>query len=370
MRAMRSFRASECGRRIKRNFHYRSRLSGCRSDLSTVILCWDYCALIPQGTTDIFWITTKKIFIIGEMKKPLSHLNGLRALEAISRHQSIVEAARELGVSPAAVGQQVHNLEEFLALSLVQRNGRTIELTEAARSIAVDIRNGFDHLNVAWSRLQESQSESTILVTTPPSFAAKWLIPRLEGFTRQFPEIGVRLETSDRLVDFWREDIQIGVRYGPGGYDGLEETLLFNENAFPVCSPRLLSEGPPLEHPADLRHHVLIHDKTMAFEPTFPTWDMWLKAANVSDVDTSRGITVNSSVLATQAAVDGQGVALGRSRVVEIELRQGRLLRPFEDFIQIPFRYLIVHLPGKRRHRTVRRFYDWLVQEAAASLAD
>src|SRR5215470_7524462 len=208
------------------------------------------------------------------MRAP-NHLNALRAFEAAARHRSYVAAAEELNVTPAAVGQLVRGLEEVLGVELFHRSQAgpaRLVLTDQARAAIPDLQSGFDRLAMAFERLKAGRARVSVAVTVPPAFAGKWLLPRVERFAAQHPAFDLVIDTSGRLVDFAAERIDVGIRYGGGRWAGLAATFLLRDAFFPVCSPALLEGAHPLRGPDDLTHHTLIHDRSMAFDDTFPTW--------------------------------------------------------------------------------------------------
>lgn len=302
------------------------------------------------------------------MTRRLAHLNALRAFEATARLGSYVRAAGELGVTPAAVGQHVRLLEEQFGGALFERQGKKLVLTDAARAVLPDIKDAFDRLAQAEDRLRESRRAPLVAVTLPPSFAAKWLIPRIEGFRMAYPEVDLRLDTTDRLADLPRENVAVGIRYGAGRYPGLDATLLMAEEVFPVCSPSLVSRVRKLREPDDLRHFKLIHDTTMESHASFPTWATWLKASGARKVDARRGLRINSSIMALQAAIDGQGVALARSVIVAGDLRDGRVIRPLRSSCATNYSYYLVYPAGLPLSRPAAAFCHWLKQEAQTFL--
>ncbi|QJE73037.1 transcriptional regulator GcvA [Aerophototrophica crusticola] len=300
--------------------------------------------------------------------QPLAYLNALRAFEAAARHLSYAPAAAELGVTPAAVGQQVRALEAWLGVSLFRRSPGPpvrLALTEEAQAALPDLREGFDRLAQGLRRLREAKAGGIVTVTSSPAFAAKWLLARIDRFRAAHPQLDVRLDATDRLVDFAMSDADVGIRYGGGSWPGVEATLLMREEVFPVCSPRLLAGPHPLERPGDLRHHTLVHDAAIRFDADFPTWQSWLAAVGVQGVDAGRGITINSSIAVVQAVLEGQGVALARSVVVADDLRAGRLVRLFPD-VSTPLRwgYHLVHRPGAATPGKVAAFKGWIIAEA------
>lgn len=300
------------------------------------------------------------------MAHRLPHLNSLRAFEVVARHLSFAKAAEELGVTPAAVSQQIKTLEDYLGLELFKRANRAIFLTDAAKLMLPEVTEGFDLVASGLSRARAQRVPRHLIVTITPSVAAKWLMPRLERFTTQHPDIDVRLDTTTRIVDFSREDVDVAVRYGGGSWPGLEVIPLMAEEVFPVCSPKLLEGGHTLRTADDLRYHTLIHDNSMPSDSAFPQWSAWLEAAGARGIDAMRGLHVNASMLAIQAAIDGQGVALGRSVLVRDDLATRRLVRPFDLAFPLRFGYYIVHPRKQHAVATVQAFKRWLCAEAAA----
>jgi LysR family glycine cleavage system transcriptional activator len=302
------------------------------------------------------------------VNRRLAHLNALRAFEATARLGSYVHAAGELGVTPAAVGQHVRLLEAQFGSALFERQGRKLAPTEAARAVLPDVKEAFDRLAQAADRLREARRAPVVTITLPPSFAARWLIPRIEGFRMAHPDVDLRLDTTDRLADLARENIAVGVRYGAGRYPGLESTLLMAETVFPLCSPSL-AKRVGLREPDDLRHFKLIHDTTMEMHASFPTWATWLKAAGARKVDARPGLRINSSIMALQAAIEGQGVVLARSVISAGDLREGRLVRPLETACSTNFSYYLVYPSSVSLSRPASAFCHWLKQEAHAYAA-
>jgi len=300
----------------------------------------------------------------------LTHLNALRAFEAAARHANFAKAADELSVTPAAVSQQIATLEDYLGVQLFKRIARGVYLTEAAQAMLPPLRDGFDLLAAGLERARAGAKRRHLMVSLTPSVAAKWLMPRLERFITAHPDIDVRLDTTTRLVDFAREEVDVALRYGSGHWPGLVVSPLMNETVFPVCSPPLLRDPKrPLRTPADMAHHTLIHDASMPERASFPQWSTWLQAAGVHSVDRSRGLQLNASMLAIQAAVDGQGIALGRSVLVADDLASGRLVSPFALSLPLRFGYFIVHPRRPVAPAAVEAFARWVRAEASAFIA-
>ncbi|WP_260958593.1 transcriptional regulator GcvA [Pseudomonas citri] len=302
------------------------------------------------------------------MKMPV-HLNALRAFEASARHQSFSAAAAELNVTPAAVGQLVRALEDWLGTPLFHRasSGRVRLLaTEAAEHALPDIRAGFDRLSLGLERLKEGATGGALTVTVSPAFAAKWLLPRIESFHAAWPDMDVRLDTNLRAVDFVAQRIDIGVRYGPGTWPGLVAEKLMDEEVYPVCSPHLLRDASRLQTPNDLAGETLIHDLSMDSHTGFPSWEAWLEKAGIADVSTTRGMKINNSAAVLQAAIDGHGVALARSVMVRDDLAAGRLVRLFTHIrFESALAYYVVYRPGCASLPRLKAFRDWLFDVAA-----
>lgn len=306
------------------------------------------------------------------MKTPV-HLNALRAFEASSRHQSFSAAATELHVTPAAVGQLVRTLEDWLGSPLFVRNasGRArLTPTETAERALPDIRAGLDRLALGLERLREGSASGVLTVTVSPAFAAKWLLPRIDRFQTAWPDTDVRLETSLKPVDFVAQRIDIGVRYGTGSWSGLVAVKLMDEEVYPVCSPELLRQrGGSLEL-CDLSRETLIHDLSMDRHSGFPSWEEWLRKAGMTEVGTTRGLKINNSAAVLQAAIEGHGVALARSVMARDDLATGRLLRLFPAIgFASPLAYYVVYRPECSGLPRLTAFRDWLLDEAAKSPA-
>lgn len=296
------------------------------------------------------------------MRPGLPPLNALRAFEAAARHLSFTRAAAELYVTQAAVSHQIKALEEYLGLKLFRRRNRALTLTEDGQAYLPAVRRAFDTLRQATDRLLHTDASGALTVSVLPSFAARWLVPRLGRFLRIHPEIDVRLAPGIELVDFARGDADAAIRYGSGHYPGLRADRLLTEDIFPVCSPDLLQRGHALEKPGDLCHHTLLHADDDA------DWRTWLLAAGVDNVDPTRGPIYTDSGMVIQAAIAGQGVAVARSVLAADDLAAGRLVRPFELSLPSEYAYYFVCPEAEADRHKVAVFRDWLVAEAAGQV--
>lgn len=207
-------------------------------------------------------------------------------------------------------------------------------------------------------------SENGVLtISVSPAFGAMWLVPRLEHFRSRHPDIEIRIDGTDRLVDLARGDADVALRYGPGGYTGMRTDWLFSQRNTAVCSPALLNGKYPLRKPDDLRHHALLH---IDWKDAEASWRMWLLAAGLHDIDPTRGPRFSMENMAVQAALDGQGVALVGDILVADELAAGRLVRPFDQSLSTPltFSYYLVTTEDSAGQPKVSAFRTWLLDEA------
>ena len=296
-----------------------------------------------------------------ERMAPLPSLNGLRAFEAAARHLSFTRAAAELNVTQTAISHQIRRLEDQLGLPLFERRNRALALTREAQGYLPAVRAAFEDLRQATARLQRPEREDVLTVSTTASLAAKWLVSRVAAFQDAHPRIEVRITTSAHLVDFRREQIDMAVRYGRGNWPGLRAQWLMAEDIFPVCSPVLLQGEKPLRRPEDLAHHTLLH-ATASRED----WQLWLTAAGLpKSLATRRGLSFDQSFMAIQAAMDGLGVALGRSAYVEADLAAGRLVVPFDVVLPADAGFYIVAPEETADTPKIALFRDWLTGSVA-----
>jgi LysR family glycine cleavage system transcriptional activator len=298
------------------------------------------------------------------MRRPkLTHLHAWQAFEAAARHSSFVRAAEELGVSAAAVSQHVRTLEDVMGVQLFARSRQGVTLTHEGRRLYPGIHDGFTRLAEAVERMESREFENVVRISAPPSFASRWLLPRIHRFVRHHPAFTPSIDATAALVDFASENIDVAVRYGGGSYPGLRSELLVEEHVFPVCSPALLKGGsPPLPLHAIARM-PLIHD-TLAGTQGLPTWSEWLHRRDVTHPQEDGAGLELSPALAIEAAVEGHGVALGRRVIVADDLATGRLVRPFREWDALGSGYYVVHPHTGAAPDKVRAFIGWLESEA------
>ena len=297
------------------------------------------------------------------MSRRIYPLNALRAYETSARHLSFVKASEELSVTPAAVSHQVKKLEEYLGLPLFRRRSRGLLLTESGQVLLTELREVFLRLDKAMERVIDSDSRGTVTLSVAPTFATMWLIPRLQKFYALQPDIDVRISTSLGLVDFQRDDYDAAIRLGSGQWFGLETIKLFDETVTPMCSPRLLEGPDALNHPDDLRKHVLLHNHSMDYDPEAPTWDTWLKAAGASKVDASRGTHFSLPDHGLQASIDGAGVVLGWRTLAAPDIAAGRVVAPFDLVLPLGSSFYLAYPEAYAPRSNIAALRDWLVSE-------
>ncbi|MGZ3279184.1 MAG: transcriptional regulator GcvA [Caulobacteraceae bacterium] len=298
-------------------------------------------------------------------RRRLPPLNALRAFEAAARHLNFSRAADELAVTPGAVSQQIQNLEDYVGAALFKRTPKGLLLTDAAQTALPALREAFDRLAEAASLLTAAVDGRRLTVSVAPSFAAKWLVPRLGLFEAAHPQVDVWLSADMEVVDFALGEIDLAIRYGAGRYPGLEVVKLMSETVIPVASPEYL-EANPVHAPADLGHHVLLHDGSPDADDSCPDWSMWLAARGIKGVDGTRGPRFNQSSLVIEAAAGGRGVALAKRALAQADLDAGRLVAPIQDATAVDFAYFVVHPKAKGRLPQVKAFVSWITAQAQA----
>jgi LysR family transcriptional regulator, glycine cleavage system transcriptional activator len=294
------------------------------------------------------------------MTARLPSLNGLRAFEAAARHLSFTQAAAELNVTQTAISHQIRRLEEELGIRLFVRQNRALALTPKARDYLPGVRAAFNDLRLATDRLLRKDDDNVLTISTLASLAAKWLLPRLTAFQEAHPGIDVRITTSTGLVDFKGGDVDAAIRYGRGHWPGLRAEWLMADEVFPVCSPALLTGKRPLRRPEDLRDHVLLHNTNNSDD-----WRLWLTASGLpADISKQPGITFDLILMTVQAAIDGIGIAMGRTSYVRDDIAKGRLVVPFEIALPADAGFYLVSPEATADPPKLRAFRNWLTAAA------
>lgn len=294
------------------------------------------------------------------MAKPLPPIASLRAFEAAARHMNFTRAAEELAITQAAVSYQIRLLEQHLGTSLFVREPRRLLLTERGAELAAPLREAFDRLRGTFDSFHK-EAQSVLSISVSETFATNWLVPRLGSFQVENPSIAVRLESSNRLVDFAREKFDAGVRSGKGEWTGVAAHRLLPLVFTPVCTPSLLKRFGPVKLPRDLLHLPLI-------SPTDPAWRIWFAAAGVVDAARfpSEGPSFGVGHLEGKAALAGQGVAIMTPNFFEQELRSGQLVQPFDIVADSGDSYWFAYPKQLANTSKLRAFRAWILAQAAA----
>jgi DNA-binding transcriptional LysR family regulator len=286
--------------------------------------------------------------------QPLPPLNALRAFESAARHLSFTRAADELHVTQAAISHQVKALEDRLGVKLFRRLPRRLLLTDEGQALLPDLRDAFNRMAVAIDRLSARSAVGTLTVSSMTTIVMTWLVPRLPRFQAAHPEIDVRLMTTQRLVDFAREDIDIAIRFGTGKWPGVKAERMFGEVLTPLCGKRLIEK---ITTPADLASLPLL--RTTEEEE----WPIWFAAAGVKLSEPIRGPVFDSTLVGVQAAIDGLGIVMGPPSLFVDDLATGRLFRPFALAVETGKSYWLAAPETAADRPKVKAFRDWIFAE-------
>jgi len=298
------------------------------------------------------------------MGRSLVPLNASRAFEAAARRLSFVEAASELHVTPAAISHHVKQLEDFVGTQLFMRRHRAIELTDAGRACYAPIREAILRIEDTILRTRSAHSDGPIRVRVAACLASKWLLPRLDAFHAAHPGTAIEVTVSTQIYSFKFDEMDAIVRLRAGDFNGFEIDPIMEEDIIPVCSPAFLDRHGPIDTPGDFLRLPLIHDDNLSVVPTFPTWPRWFEAAGVHDAKPQGGHRFDSSPMAIDAAIEGRGIALGRSALIADDLDAGRLV-PLSSFrYPVTHSYHIIYPSAAVKTRKIIQFRDWLIREA------
>ena len=309
--------------------------------------------------------------------------NALHAFVVAAKQGSFSKAAEELHVTPAAVSQQIRTLEDLLNVQLFHRLHRGLKLTDAGQAGLIRMQEGFDSLHQAVDLIKGDDDKQELNIWTSPSFASKWLMPRMHRFREQNPQIDLRISGSSSLVDsdttapslsaetLKSHNIDVAIRFGSGNYPGCEIDRIMEVDAITLASPSYLEstlsgdkKRPPLNEPRDLVHHTLLHDES-PYEGR-PQWKTWFANAGLDKITCDQNLYFNSVLLALSAAVEGQGVVLTLDKLSQHDIDQGHLVPVFDLPMEVEHGYHLVSLAGAQSDAVVTAFKQWIVEEAAA----
>jgi LysR family transcriptional regulator, glycine cleavage system transcriptional activator len=294
-------------------------------------------------------------------RRDLPPLRALTAFEAAARLGSFRAAGAELSITRSAVSHQIRLLEDRLGLQLFRRDARRAELTAEGHTYYPTVRDAFDQIEAQTRAIRPSTTNTELTIQVYVTVAIKWLIPRLHDFERRFPDVKVRLSTSYFDWDFDERNVDVGIVLARNKSSGHYYTPLFQSMLVPVCAPSFLKGEKPLKKPDDLKHHKLIDVYTAEED-----WQIWLDAAKVKDVNSSNRLSVDSYILAQEAAVEGRGVAMTIGPFATEEIKAGRLVQPFN--LQVPHRhqwYFACRSEDRNKPKT-KRFEQWLTKQIAS----
>jgi DNA-binding transcriptional LysR family regulator len=298
-------------------------------------------------------------------RNALPALDLLVGFEAAARHLSFTKAGEELYLTQSAVSRQIKELEDQLGVPLFQRRHRALTLTAPGQQYYAAASQVISTMRTATERLRSQAGRRRPLsVTTTNSFASLWLIPRLAGFTRDHPGIDVRITAETKVQDLESEGLDIALRHGPAALAGPDAVRLFGEKVFPVASPKLLKRL-PLDKPADLRHHILLHYDDPDARHPWLHWKTWLEVERIADLRPAGTLSFSGFEQIIPAAVAGHGVGLGRSPLVKDLLASGELVAPFKSQADPARGYYAVVSRHAADRPEVAAFVEWLKREAA-----
>ncbi|MEP9397025.1 LysR substrate-binding domain-containing protein [Mesorhizobium sp. KR2-14] len=289
------------------------------------------------------------------------HLNGLRAVEAVARCGSLLKAAEELGVSPSAVSQQINRTERQVGRALFERRSSGLVPTEFGALFTARLTAGFRELAQAVA-LADDRSSNTLIVSVAPTFASRWLVPRLSRFFALHPEVLIRIDASTQLVDLAHSDVDVAIRLGTGKWPGARAELLLPMEIFPVCSPHTARRLKSID---DLAKAWMISD-----ENTMISWESWFDAAGVAPALPKQGASYSDPLLCLESVIAGHGVMLAWQFLAADALADGRLVAPFGISAPTGLGHYLVTADGQRGSRKVDCFRNWLSAEVKSSVAN
>ena len=281
-------------------------------------------------------------------------MQALRAFEAVARTGSLTKAAEGLHLTHGAISHQLKGLEEDLGVRLTERAGRGIRLTDEGARFATRVRVALSELTEAVREVTEHSNPRQFRVSVMPSFAARWLLPRIGRFFAAHRDIDLDVRATPILVDFRRDDVEAAIRYGTGNYSDVVSEHLMDDVYFPVCSPHL--DGGLPKRPPDLSRYLLLRSDAQV-------WQTWFRAAGLDWPEPTRGPIFNDDSYLLQAAIEGQGIALARSSLIGNDIVNGVLVRPFDIEVPSSWRYYLVYPPSLAQSAKLAVFRQWLRDE-------
>ena len=287
-------------------------------------------------------------------------LKSIQAFEAVARNMSFKAAADELCVTPTAVSHQVKSLEEFFGVQLFHRLTRSLRFTTEGAAYAPLVIEAFEKLSEASDAILGDELEGVLTISTTGSFASNWLSPRLKRFTDRYPQFAVRVQSSDEVIDFKKDEVDVAIRYGNGAYEDLHAAWVLDDYVSAVCAPNLLSAKPDLE---ELQRAQLIQYEWAGFSGEDPSWDRWFEQNGDTGSVIKPFVTYSEEHMCISAAANGHGVALVSLIAAAQGLENGSLVAPYDDRIKNKSYFLVCPQSAANRMK-IKVFQDWLLEEA------
>ena len=286
----------------------------------------------------------------------LPPLETLRVFEVACRHGSYSAAARELHVTHSAVSQRIRQLEEELGLTLFERQGNRMVPTASGLRLQAGVKSAFSEMSAALAGIQTRRTDAEITVSLLPVMAARWLVPRLSRFTARFPHINLHIKSGQSLANFKSDGVDIAIRFGTGDWKGHRAIKLLDEEFFPVCSPGLNGGRLPKD-PASLLSQPLLIDRNLS-------WHAWFKSAGLKLDRDIAGTSFTDTNALMEAAVSGQGIALGRLSFTQSDILAGKLVRLSEHSLRVAYCHYAVYPISSESNPALVAFRDWLIEES------
>jgi LysR family glycine cleavage system transcriptional activator len=309
-------------------------------------------------------------------RRPLS-VGPIRAFEAVARRSSFSAAAEELHVTQSAVSRQIRSLEDEVGAALFLRGTRHVELTGAGTTLLRSVAPLLDRLDTSVRQIRLARGRRHVSLTTFASFASLWLIPRLQAFQREHPDIDIRISASDALVELDDPELDVALRYCRPEDAPQGSVRLFGEMITPVVSAAIAAQardglGPPLRQAADLAAYTLLEEDDTRISTEFLAWRHWLRRNGAPGLEPKRWLYLNFTYQQIQAALAGQGVALARFGLVIDSVQRGELVEPFGPQARdasSPFAYWLIKGPTAGDRPELAAFWQWVVEQGARTRA-
>jgi len=298
------------------------------------------------------------------LRSKLPPANSLVVFEAAVRHLNFTRAAAELNVTQAAVSRQIQALEDHLGVPLFRRMHRALQLTRDGQRLYQAVAMGLEHIANTAADIRRLRHESELTVSSSVTFASYWLMSRVAKFRAAHPDIELRLVASAPVRDLAVAGIDLAIRYGSGNWPGVDAIHLMDNEIFPVCSPTYLKTRPRLREPADLLNETLLH--LVRFDRNWVTWEAWLREFGVDEPPSGRGLEFDNYLILVQAALDGQGIALGGGRLAEDSVARGALVRSIGASLRSERAFHLVTPRDVPLGEPAKMFRDWILDEAKA----